>query len=442
MRYPSRVTEPGRQPAARIDRQGLSGSLLYSMISLKRLNPLAAVADQAWLSLLNFAIALAFIWGASKTEYGYYILLMAPLLLVQSIQSAIVNSPLATFLPAATEADKPNLLITAASLHIYLVLMCGVLGGLGLMVYGQVAELHVESLLLAGFVLAIAGTLSRESQRSFSYVQGQGVRALAGDLIYGMVLLAGIALALAGDQLSAGLVLLLTGIAGLVPLFSRVAGFHGLQTHAEPMRQFWSCGRWALPSVVVTWISLSAYPYFAGHALGLAAVADIGAARLFLMPVGLMMTAWSNWYRPRISGWLALGKVDAVVGITRRSLLAGWVLLATLAVLLAFTYPLVEPLLGEQYLGLQPLVLMWLLYFAISLARTVYMATLMTDARGYKILHHITWIALALSLPGFVLLSHNGALWVVGVLCAVELMQTVFVIVKARQYWKRPETQG
>jgi len=442
MRYPSRVTEPGRQPAARIDRQGLSGSLRYGMISLKRLNPLAAVADQAWLSLLNFAISLAFIWGAGKTEYGYYILLMAPLLLVQSIQSAIVNSPLATFLPAATEADKPNLLITAASLHIYLVLMCGVLGGLGLMVYGQVAELHVESLLLAGFVLAIAGTLSRESQRSFAYVQGQGVRALAGDLVYGMVLLAGIALALAGDQLSAGLVLLLTGIAGLVPLFSRVAGFHGLQTHAEPMRQFWSCGRWALPSVVVTWISLSAYPYFAGHALGLAAVADIGAARLFLMPVGLMMTAWSNWYRPRISGWLALGKVDAVVGITRRSLMAGWVLLAMLAVLLAFAYPLVEPLLGEQYLGLQPLVLMWLLYFAISLARTVYMATLMTDARGYKILHHITWIALALSLPGFVLLSHNGALWVVGVLCAVELMQTVFVIVKARQYWKRPEAQG
>lgn len=441
MRYPSRATEPGRQPEARIDRQGLSGSLPFSMISLKRLNPLAAVADQVWLSMLNFSISLAFIWGASKTEYGYYILLMAPLLLVQSIQSAIVNSPLATFLPAAAESDKPNLRNTAVSLQIYLALVCGVLGAAGLLIYEQAAELHVEGLLLAGFVLAIIGIIARESQRSFAYVQGQGVRAFAGDLIYGMVLLAGIALALAGDQLSAGLVLLLTGIAGLVPLLSRAAGFHGLQTHAEPMRQFWSCGRWALPSVVVTWISLSSYPYFAEHALGLAAVADIGASRLFLMPIGLMMTAWSNWYRPRISGWLVSGNVDAVAQITRRSLLAGWMLLATLAGLLAFAYPIVEPLLGEQYQGLQPLVLMWLLYFAISLARTVYMATLMTDARGYKILHHITWIALALSLPGFVLLSHNGALWVVGVLCAVELMQTGLVIVKARQYWKRREAQ-
>lgn len=416
--------------------------MLSRMISFKRLNPLAAVADQAWLSLLNFAISLAFIWGASKTEYGYYILLMAPLLLIQNIQNAIVNSPLATFLPAAAEAIKPNLRNTAISLHIYLALACGVLGMAGLMVYGQVAALHVDGLLLAGFVLAIIGTIARESQRSFAYVQGQGVRALVGDLIYGAILLVGIALAILGNQLSAGFVLLLTGIAGLVPLLTRVAGFHGLQTHADPLRQFWSCARWALPSVVVTWVNLSSYPYFAEHALGLAAVADIGAARLFLMPVGLMMTAWANWYRPRISGWLALHNVSAVAHITHRSLLAGWGILAILAVLLVFAYPLVEPLLGEQYQGLQSLVLMWLLFFAISLARNVYMATLMTDANGYKILHHITWLALALSIPGFVLLSHNGPLWVVGVLCTVELAQVLMVFIKARQYWKRPSAQA
>lgn len=441
MRHPLRATEPSGQPAERINRQIPASALRSNMISFKRLNPLAAVADQAWLSLLNFAISLAFIWGASKTEYGYYILLMTPLLLIQSIQNAIVNSPLATFLPAAAEVDKPHLRNTAVSLHIYLALVCGGLGAAGLMIYGQAAELQIENLLLVGFVLAIIGTIARESQRSFAYVQGQGVRALAGDIVYGTVLLVGIALLLAGDQLSASLVLLLTGIAGLVPLLSKVAGFHGLQTHAEPMRQFWSCGRWALPSVVVTWINLSSYPYFAEGALGLSVVADIGAARLFLMPIGLMMTAWSNWYRPRISGWLATGNVDAVAQITRRSLLAGWVLLATLAVLLAFAYPLVEPLLGAQYQGLQPLVLVWLLYFAISLARNIYMATLMTDAQGYKILHHITWLALALSIPGFVLLSHNGALWVVGVLCAVELAQVLMVVIKAKQYWKRPSPQ-
>lgn len=427
-------------PAGQVDRQMASAAALRpTMFSLKRLNPLAAVADQAWLSLINFAVSLAFIWGATKAEYGYYLLLFAPLLLIQGIQNAIVNSPMATFLPAAAEADKKNLRTTAVSLHIYLAIGCSVLGFLGLLAYSYLSNLHVDSLLMAGFTLAIVGTIARESQRSFAYVHGQGVRAFAGDVVYGAVLLIGVGLAISGSALSAGIVLLLTGIAGLIPLLTKATKFTGLQTHADPIKQFWSCGRWALPSVIVTWISFSSYPYFAERSLGLSAVADIGVARLFLMPIGLMMTAWANWYRPKISAWLAASDVQSVARITHKSLLAGWAFMAVLAAALLFIYPFLERFLGEQYQGLQPMVLMWLLFFAISLTRNIYMATLMIDAYGYKILHHITWLALALSLPGFILLSPNGALWVVGVLCAVELIQSVLVIGKARQYWKRLE---
>jgi O-antigen/teichoic acid export membrane protein len=411
------------------------------MSRFKRLNPLAAVADQAWLSLLSFAISLAFIWGATKAEYGYYLLLLAPLLLIQSIQNAIVNSPLATFLPAADEAGKTRIRTTAATLHIYLALACAVLGLAGLQVYGWLAHFHVSALLLAGFTLAIIGTIARESQRSFAYVQGQGMRALASDLVYGSILLAGIGLAIAGSSLSAGIVLALTGIAGIAPMLLKLGKFEGLQTHADPIKQFWSCGRWALPSVIVTWVNLGSYPYFAGKALGISTVADIGAARLFLMPIGLMMTAWANWYRPRISRLFAAGDVNAIKRITHTSLLVGLAIMALLAVFFLVAYPFLERFLGPQYQGLQPVVLMWLLFFTISLARNFYMATLMIDANGYKILHHITWLALALSLPGFILLSANGALWVVGVLCAVELVQLIMVVTKARQYWSRPKAE-
>lgn len=412
------------------------------MSFLKRLNPIAAVADQAWLSLLSFAVSLAFIWGASKAEYGYYLLLIAPLFLVQSIQNALVNSPLATFLPAAEEPAKLRIRTTAVSMHVYLALAAAILGLLGLLVYGWLAHLEASGLLLTGFTLAIIGTIVRESQRSFAYVQGLGLRALAGDLIYGALLLAGIALAFAGSSLSAGTVLALTGVAGIAPLLTKARRFEGLQTHVEPLRQFWSCGRWALPSVIVTWVNLSSYPYFAGKSLGLSAVADIGAARLFLMPIGLMMTAWGNWFRPKISGWLASGDVRKVTHITRKSLFAGLAGMAVLAAGLLLVYPFLERFLGPQYQGLQPLVLMWLLFFALSLARNVYMATLMTDPTGYRTLHHITWLALAISLPGFVLFSRNGALWVVGVLCVVELVQVLLVAAHARRYWRRPQAAG
>lgn len=441
MGFPPRIIEPGGKPAAGLAPQPGGDVLVLGLFSLKRLNPLAAVADQAWLSLLNFAVSLAFIWGATKTEYGYYLLLLAPLLLVQGIQNAVVNSPLATFLPATAEVDKENLRATAVSLHIYLAIGCGVLGLMGLVVYSQLTNLHVDASLLAGFTLAIIGTVARESQRSFAYVDGQGFRALGGDLVYGTVLLAGVGLAVSGSALSAGVVLLLTGIAGLIPLLTKATQFAGLQIYAAPIRKFWSCGRWALPSVIVTWVSLSSYPYFAEQKLGLSAVADIGAARLFLVPIGLMMTAWANWYRPRISGWLAAGDVRAVVALTNKSLLAGLACIALLFVALPFVYPLIERFLGASYQGLQSLVLMWLLFFSISLMRNIYMATLMTDAAGYRTLHHITWLALAISLPGFVLFSGNGAVWVVGVLCVVELVQLALVAAKARQYWVRPPAE-
>lgn len=406
------------------------------VLTLRRLNPLAAVADQAWLSLLSFAISLAFIWGAQKHEYGYYLLLVAPLMLAQSIQNAIVNSPLATFLPAAGDSAKPGLKRTAATLHIYLALTGGILGGLGLLAYAYWTGLQIDLVLLAGFALAIVGTIAREAQRSFAYVQGQGIRALSGDLVYGIALLAGIAGAILGDQLTAGIVLLLTGVAGVLPLLAKLSAFQGLQIQPDAMRQFWSCSRWALPSVVVTWINLSAYPYFAERALGLATVADIGAARLFIMPIGLAMTAWSNWYRPRISSWRAAGDINAIKRLTHASLLVGWGGMTLVAMGVVFAYGYIEPLLGAQYMGLQPLVLMWLFFFALALARTVYMATLMTDANGYRVLHHITWLALSLSIPGFVLFSERGAVWVIGVLCMVELIQLGFVRTQAKAYWK------
>lgn len=410
------------------------------VLTLKQLNPLAAVVDQAWLSILNFSIALSFIWGARKEEYAYYLLLVAPLMLVQGIQNAIVNSPLATFLPSADDSAKPSLWRTAVSLHVYLAITGAVLGGAGLYLYSVWTDFNLELLLAAGFSLAVVGTMAREAQRSFAYVDGRGINALTGDLAYGVVLLVGIGAAIVGEKLTAGVVLMLIGIAGILPVVPKLFAFDRLVLHSRSIRQFWSCSRWALPSVAVTWLNLSAYPFFAERTLGLSAVADIGASRLFLMPIGLAMTAWSNWYRPRISAWRASGDIDRIKRLTVGSLVVGWLALTLVAIFFIVGYPLIEPLFGTQYIGLQSLVLMWVMFFALSVGRNVLMATLMTDANGYRVLHHITWFSLALALPGLLLFSGYGAVWVVGVLCIVELAQLVLVWLKARSYWKGAAT--
>lgn len=403
----------------------------------KLLQPLAAVADQAWLSLISLAVSIAFIREATKTEYGYYLLLAAPLLLVQGVQNAIVNSPLATILPAANDSEKRHIKTTAISLHAYLALLAAVLGAAGLLLFGWIEDMELSILLILGFSLAIIGTIARESQRSLAYAQGLGIKALTGDLVYGLFLLAGIGLAIAGESLSAGAVLLLTGLAGVAPLTTRVRGLSRPSIHPDVARQFWSCTRWALPSVIATWVSLNSYPYFAGTVLGVSSVADIGAARLFLMPIGLVMTAWGNWYRPRVSRWFSIGDIASVKRVTHTSLAIALGLMAAFAAILSTAYPWLEALLGAEYRNLQSLVLLWLLYFSLAACRNIYMATLMTDALGYKTLHHITWLGLILSLSGLAAVSKNGASWVIGVLCAIELSQAILVALRAHSYWRR-----
>ena len=292
---------------------------------LERINPIAAIADQAWLALLNLGVAAALISTGSKTEYGIYLLLVPPLLLVQSIQNAgrqLTTSHIPSSCVSCRERSDQR--------HGHFIErvpcadMCGVRLG-RLLVYLDLAHVRLQFLLIIGFPIAMIGAIARESQRNFAYVMGEGVLALRSDAIYGAILIIGLGLVISRFELSAGIVMLLMGIAGAgfaaagkIPTVSRTAD--ACRIHKEVLV---ICGRWAVPSVLVTWINLSSYPYFAGKSLGLSGVADIGVARLFLMPLGLLVAAWANWYRPRISAWLGAGNVSAVRQLTFRSVLVG-----------------------------------------------------------------------------------------------------------------------
>jgi O-antigen/teichoic acid export membrane protein len=403
-----------------------------------RLDSFAALVDQVWLSLLNVAIALVFIRYGSKDEYATFVLLTAPLLLIQSVQNALVNSPLATLFPRAHPNDQPAIGAAAVSLSIYLGLIAAAAGGAGLALYFQLARGEANTLLVVAFSSAILGALARESRRSSAYVRGKGLEALKGDLIYGVLLIGSAVLCVTiWNGLTAPTALALIGAGGLIALSLDRRFKPSMKIRRPALQQFWTCGRWALPSVVVTWLNLSAYPFFAERALGLAAVADIAAARMLVSPIGLFATAWSNWYRPKIARWLADDNVALIKIVTYRSALLAWVLLVLLTFGVWLAYDLIEVVLGEKYRSLFWLLLTWVLFFGISLARNFFMATLMTDAEGYKFLHHVSWAGLLLGLPGFISLSGRGSIWIVGTLCAVEVTQTIAVVVRARAYWVR-----
>jgi hypothetical protein len=392
---------------------------------IARLGPVLAVIDQAWLSLLSLATSLAFICFEPKTEFAAYALLLAPIALAQGLQNAALNSPFASVFPAASEANKPSIQRTVGALQILCIGGLSLLSAIGLLIY-QGINAALDPLLVVGFGIVVAGVLAREAARCTAYVKGAPGEALLGDAIYGALLLLGVGGLLLCRIFSPASLCLLMGLAGLAATGFRSA-HSPKKIDREVAAQVWSCARWALPSVVATWLSLGAYPFFAGKFLGLDAVANLSASRLLVMPAALVMAAWGNFYRPRISLALSLRDVLAVRQVISLSAFVAVVVTLAAMLLINWLFPLFNNFVPAGYRGLRSLVIAWILYSGISFLRNIFMAPLMCKADGFRTLHHITWVGLGLSLFGLFLLSRFGLNWVIGVLCGVELLQLALI---------------
>ncbi|BDT73265.1 hypothetical protein os4_28130 [Comamonadaceae bacterium OS-4] len=396
---------------------------------------IASAIDQALLSALNLAISFAFIRFAAKDEYGIYLLLMTPLYLALGVQNALVLSPIATVFPSAPEKDKDTVYATAVGAQFLFVSASAVIGSIGLAAYWYFVHGEVNAVLIVGFGLAIAGLCTREGARTLFYTRNNAVGALKSDFIYALGLTIAIGVLCYFQILKSDNALLATGIAALWPYINRYSKLSLFLLDKEVLLKFWACGRWALIGVLVTWINLNAYPLIVGISLSTEAVADINVARLFLMPVGLCVTAWANLYRPQISGWASQNQMKKIKQITLKSLLWGLLLLGIFTLAVAEAYPYIQILLGSNYHGLLPLVVLWSVFFGVSLVRNMLMATLMTEPNGYRELQSVSWFALIVSMSGLWIFSSKGAGWVIGVLIAVEAVQLILIGIKANRRW-------
>lgn len=402
---------------------------------------IVSALDQAWLSVMNLAISFAFIRFGEKEDYGIYLLLLTPLYLFMGIQNALILSPIATVFPSSHSSEKGTVLSTAIAAQVAFVSLGALICSAGLAIYWYVAHGTIPMGLIFGFGIAIAGSCAREGVRTLFYTRGAAVGAFRSDLVYGLGLMVSVGALSYYAQLTSASALIAMGIAALWPYAFRGAQLANLQLDRQVLSKFWACGRWALVGVLVTWVNLSAYPLIVGASLSAAAVADINVARLFLMPVSLCATAWSNLHRPQISAWAAEGKLLDVKALSLKSIVIGIGMLSIFVAALGLAYPYVEILLGPSYRGLFPLVLLWSMFFVVGLPRSILMATLMTKPEGYKQLQQVSWFALVISLSGLFFLSERGTTWVVGVLVAVEIVQLALIGVKAMRFWQAKEIE-
>jgi O-antigen/teichoic acid export membrane protein len=324
--------------------------------------------DEALLSGLSLAIAVALVHGAAKEEYGAFALVGALLLLLRGVQNALVLTLVSTQGARRSGPRRASFLRALSDLQAGLGVVLAVALAIGVALYtGALA-------LAASAAIALAGGWMRDYRRGCALLEGRNAAALAGDALFVGLAAAGLfALAASGPLTAAG-VLAVTGVAAGAAAW---IGFPRLPAGeadgyrpvvAESVRQ----GRWTLPGMAVTWAQNSGYIYLVGVALDAATVADIAAARLFIVPLLLVGVAWGRVFLPRAASLLGEGRDRVVLASCVRSgaLICALSLAYAAALLVAFAAGLGR-ILPAGYAGVEPLVVLWCLLAAVNLLRSV-----------------------------------------------------------------------
>jgi O-antigen/teichoic acid export membrane protein len=261
-----------------------------------------ALFDQAVLSLFNLGINLALIKFAAPVEFGRFIYALTLILVMTSLQNALVQTPISVMLPGRRAAERRDGLKTVVSFDLLLRMGCAVTAG-ALCLLTQ----WTPAFLLA-VVVAVFTTLARETARNI-YIASERVRyCLALDATTVVVAAATIA---AGWSLYAPAVVCLVGysVGNLAALALVARGL--IPERLRPLqvipayRKFWQKTKWSLVGAATTEVQYRNYVFAIESFRGTSALASVQAGRLLLGPLALIVQSWARVARPVMAKSLA-----------------------------------------------------------------------------------------------------------------------------------------
>ena len=347
----------------------------------------ASIIDQALLSGLNFLIGLALIRFATKDTYGLYSQLFGVGLLITTLLDALIGSALTTLSARLAAGERVLFVARAARIQWGASAVMALLTGVGVGVACAVLELSAKPVLLGLSFAVFAFALGcREYCRTALFIESRPEAVAKLDLVFVLVSVVGALSFLLLDQIEVHQIFFLLALSnGSAALFEsaflwRNAGAQSTwHNYIADARQLWGLSRWAVMGSVVGWLGNNSYLYFAGAMVGVAALADLNAARLLLIPVIVVTMAWARVARPAMGQMIASGENAKLHRFLWKSTLSIEVFAVAYVAILFLAFPwLIAHVFGAKYSGISSLMLMWGAYFAISCARNVGTVLLVT----------------------------------------------------------------
>lgn len=261
-----------------------------------------ALFDQGVLSLFNLGLNLALIKFAAPVEFGRFIYALTLILVMTSLQNALVATPITVMLPGRKAAERRAGLKALVSLDLVLRFACSALAGLLCLLTEWTPAF------LAATVLAVFTTLARETARNI-YVASDRVKyCFALDAL--AMGIAAIVIAACWTRFEPAVVCLTGLIVGNVTALALIARSlipERLRPGAivSAYAKFWKKTKWSLIGAATTEVQYRNYVFAIEFFRSTSTLASVQAGRLLLGPLVLMVQSWARVARPAMAKSLA-----------------------------------------------------------------------------------------------------------------------------------------
>lgn len=260
-----------------------------------------AAVDQGLLSLINLGVQILLIKIVTKDEFGYYSLGLSIIMYLMSFQNAVVNTPITVTLAERNNDDKNKYVSAIFTGQFYVLLFICTIGAILSLSIELLGFYTDYSLLAMSLFIGSFGVLNREFLRSYFFAEERPEKVLKLDIYYGLIYTALIGVSFVLYKINVPLVLMFMGIAAAFDSLILNKEFNYKSKFREIIDHYkgnWQISKWALIGITVTHIQNFTYLYVVGLMLGSAAMGEVSASRLLLMPLGLIINGWGNVIRP------------------------------------------------------------------------------------------------------------------------------------------------
>ncbi len=341
------------------------------------------------LSGLNFLIGLALIRFATKETYGLYSQVMAAGLLSTSMLGALISSALNTLAVRLSTGERQQMIARVARLQWICAALFAMFCGIGLFVLDAMVTLGESPAFLAfAFALLVWAQGVREYCRTAYFIEGSPETVAKIDFMFVVLTMVGATILLWLERVTVAEIVFVMALAnGLsaalhaLRLFRQVDDGTTADVYRRDVSSLWALSRWALIGAMLGWMGLNSYLYLVGGLVGVAALADLSASRLTLIPIVVIGTAWEKVAQPSMGRMIARADWSGLSRFIVKSFIAIESFSVFYVLALWLMFPLLSAyLLGAKYQNVLPFIFMWGIYFAVNAVRT--MGTVLLSSYG------------------------------------------------------------